>query len=213
MSRIVCGWYTPDYAKWADELAASCTRVGESFDLVAVEKRTGGWESETQRKPLMVRDALVKHGDKDLIVFIDVDATVEKPLDELQRSFRGDIGLYCRARVRTRRHIFFRSGTIALTPGEHTSAFIDAWCVEAGQSEYGTVDQDSLLRAVEQAKNATLQMLPIAYCATKHDIENGLVAFEQVVILHEQASFSSAEKESWLSKRTRRVISALKYKE
>jgi hypothetical protein len=213
VSRIVCGWYTPDYAKWADELAASCTRVGESFDLVAVEKRTGGWESETQRKPLMVRDALVKHGDKDLIVFIDVDATVEKPLDELQRSFRGDIGLYCRARVRTRRHIFFRSGTIALTPGEHTSAFIDAWCVEAGQSEYGTVDQDSLLRAVEQAKNATLQMLPIAYCATKHDIENGLVAFEQVVILHEQASFSSAEKESWLSKRTRRVISALKYKE
>jgi hypothetical protein len=213
VSRIVCGWYTPDYAKWADELAASCTRVGESFDLVAVEKRTGGWESETQRKPLMVRDALVKHGDKDLIVFIDVDATVEKPLDELQRSFRGDIGLYCRARVRTRRHIFFRSGTIALTPGEHTSAFIDAWCVEAGQSEYGTVDQDSLLRAVEQAKNATLQMLPIAYCATKHDIENGLVAFEQVVILHEQASFSSAEKESWLSKRTRRVISALKYKD
>jgi hypothetical protein len=32
-----------------------------------------------------------------------------------------------------------------------------------------------------------------------------------VAILHEQASFSSKQKESWLSKRTRRVMSALKY--
>jgi hypothetical protein len=210
VSRIVCGWYTPDYAKWADGLAASCRRVGEAFDLVAVEKRPGGWESETQRKPLMVRDALIKHGDKDLIVFVDVDATVEKPLDELQRSFRGDIGLYCRARVRTRRQIFFRSGTIALTPGQHTSAFIDAWCAEARQSERGTVDQDSLLQAVEKATSATLQMLPIAYCATRHDVEHGHLTVEQAVILHEQASFSSTQKESWLSKRTRRVMSALK---
>lgn len=210
MSRIVCGWYTPDYAKWADGLAASCRQLGESFDLTAVEKRSKGWEAETQRKPLMVRDALAKHGDKDLIVFMDVDATVEKPLDELQRVFRGDIGLYCRARVRTRRHIFFRSGTIALKPGEHTRAFIDAWCVAAGQSAYGTVDQDSLLRAVEDATSATLQMLPIAYCATKLDVQNGHVAMEHVAILHEQASFTSAQKESWLSKRTRRVMSALK---
>lgn len=210
MSRIVCGWYTPDYAKWADGLAASCKQVGEAFDLVAVEKRSGGWESETQRKPTMVRDALLKHGDKDLIVFVDVDATVEKPLDDLQRSFRGDIGLYCRARVRTRRQIFFRSGTIALTPGRHADAFIDAWCIEAERSEYGTVDQDSLLRAVENATSATLQMLPIAYCATRHDIENGLVAVDQVAIMHEQASFTSTQKELWLSKRTRRVMSALK---
>lgn len=211
MNRIVCGWYTPDYSKWAEGLAASCEHVGESFDLVAVEKRSGGWEAQTQRKPFMVRDALLRHADKDLIVFIDVDATVEKPLDDLQRSFRGDIGLYCLARVRTRRQIFFRSGTIALSPGRNTTAFIDAWCDAAGRSSYGTVDQDSLLHAVERATKATLQMLPIAYCATKHDIENGHVAIEQVAILHEQASFSSKQKELWLSKRTRRVMSALKY--
>lgn len=210
MNRIVCGWYTPDYAKWADGLAASCRQVGEAFDLMAVEKRPRGWEAETQRKPLMVREALARHGDKDLIVFVDVDATVERPLDDLQRLFRGDIGLYCRARVRTRRHIFFRSGTIALRPGQHTSAFIDAWCDEAGQSAYGTVDQDSLLHAVERATNATLQMLPIAYCATKLDVRNGHIGIERVAILHEQASFTSAKKESWLSKRKRRVLSVLR---
>ena len=142
---------------------------------------------------------------------IDVDATDEKPLDSLQRSFRGDIGLYCRARVRTRRHIFFRSGTIVLSPGRSTTAFIDAWCEAAGCSGYGTVDQDSLLHAVESATGATLQVLPIAYCATKHDIDNGLVAIEDVALLHEQASFSSMQKESWLSKRSRRIMSALKY--
>jgi len=210
VSRVVCGWYTPDYKKWADGLAASCARVGELADLVAVDKKYPGWEAETQRKPLMVRDALLKHGDKDLIVFLDVDATIEKPLDELQRSFRGDVGLYCRTRLRTRRQIFFRSGTIALAPNQHTSSFIDAWCAEAGKSGYGTVDQDSLVLAVENATSATLQMLPIAYCATKHDIEHGLVAVENVAILHEQASFTSTQKESWLSKRTRRVIAALK---
>lgn len=177
---------------------------------MAVEKRPKGWEAETQRKPLMVREALARHGNKELIVFVDVDATVERPLDDLQRSFRGDIGLYCRARVLTRRHIFFRSGAIALKPGEQTSGFIDAWCEEAGQSAYGMVDQDSLLRAVERATNVTLQMLPLAYCATKLDVQNGQVAIDKVAILHEQASFTSAKKESWLSKRKRRVLSALR---
>lgn len=211
MSRIICGWYTPDYSRWAEGLAASCEQAGEVCDLAPVEKCDGGWEAETQRKPFMVRNALKKHADQDLIVFIDVDATVEKPLDGLQLSFRGDIGLYCRARVRTRRHIFFRSGTIVLSPGRNTTAFIDAWCEAAGRSGYGTVDQDSLLHAVESATGATLQVLPIAYCATKHDIDNGLVAIEDVAILHEQASFSSTQKESWLSKRSRRIMSALKY--
>lgn len=210
VSRIVCGWYTPDYAKWAEGLAASCDRAGEAHDLVAVDKKHAGWEAETQRKPFMVRDALARHRDKDLIVFLDVDATVEKPLSELQRDFRGDIGLYCKSRLRTRRHVFFRSGTIVLAPNRHAGALVDAWCTEAERSGRGTVDQDSLLLAVEAATTATLQMLPIGYCATKHDIENGLAKAEEVTILHEQASFTSAVKESWFSKRVRRALAAIK---
>jgi hypothetical protein len=210
VSRIVCGWYTPDYKKWADALAASCDRVGEPHDLVAVDKKHTGWEAETQRKPFMVREALRKHRDKSMILFLDVDNTLEKSLDELQRIFRGDIGVFCRSRMRTRRQVFFVSGTIAIKPNEHAAAFIDAWCDEASKSGRGSVDQDSFVSAVEAATTVTLQMLPVGYGATTLDIKRGSVAREDVTILHEQASFVAAVKESWLSKRTRRFATLLR---
>lgn len=210
MSRIVCGWYTPDYAHWAKGLADSCDRFGEAHDLLAVNKANKSWEAETQRKPFMVLDALNKHSDKHLIVFLDVDAVLLKPLDELQQALRGDVGMYCVSRLRTRRQLFFRSGTLALTPNQHTRKFIEAWCEHARSSGHGTVDQESLINAVEAATSAAIQALSVTYCATKGDLKQGIVKLEEVAILHEQASFASTQKESWFSKRRRRLVAGIR---
>lgn len=205
MDRIVCAWYTPDYSHWAEKLAASCDRAGEKHDLIGVAKTHAGWEAETQRKPFMVRDAVRKYAACSLVVFVDADCTIEKSLDGLQQSFHADIGVYCRSVMRTRRQVFFRSGTIALSPNERTYQFLDHWCAAAGDSHHGTVDQDSFAVAVETATLTRIQFLPIAYCTTRKDIAQNLAASSDAVILHDHASLESADKESWFSKRWRRM--------
>lgn len=210
MSRIICGWYTPDYAKWAEGLAASCKKHGERFDLVAVDKNGDSWETETQRKPNMIRRAMRAHAGQDLIIFVDVDATIQSPLDELELYLHGDVAFYGRAKMRTRNHLYFRSGTVLVRPRSAAEPFVGAWQRIAEASPPGTVDQDSLITAMELSPDTTFQMLPLEYCATVYDIGKGLIKQRDVKILHESASAETPElKEGWFSKRRRRLGSWL----
>lgn len=206
-SRIVCGWYTPDYRQWAERLAASCATHGERADLVAVDKRHASWEAETQRKPLLVRDALKAHGDVDMIAFLDVDCVLREPLDAMQQWFTGDVALYGRSKIRTRQHLWFRSGTLLLRPQRAaTLAFVDEWCRQAEVGGAGTVDQDSIILAMERSPATLFQMLPLRYCATVYDVDKGLIDHDDAVILHDSAStVGQVRKESRAAKKWRRL--------
>ena len=96
---VACGWYTPDYRDWWDQLRPTLERHGASHDFVEVPKCEGGWEVNTMAKPREVAKALRRHPDK-VVLFIDVDCQVQGSLDALA-SIRGwDVAFYVRTKFR-----------------------------------------------------------------------------------------------------------------
>lgn len=181
-SYVVCGWYTPDYAEWASDLKRSLLRHGQPFDLVSVESKAGeSWEATTLRKAREVLKALDRHAGK-TIIFIDVDCQVAGDLAPLT-ELRGDVAFYFHPRRRrsghTKAHI--RSGTIVLKPTTEARRFVERWAEISDRPEYGDVDQDALLLAIN-TPGVLFEQLDVKWCFTKADKCNG------PVIIHGSAS-------------------------
>lgn len=182
MSYIVCGWYTPDYEAWVGPLIASLENVGAPHDFVRVEKTAGGWERNTLRKASMIMRSVRSHR-KSTIIFLDVDAIVHEPLDELG-AIQTDIGLHMRGKLsRTGRlRVGMRSGTMVLRPTSATLAFLTLWDGLSEDAPKGTVDQKLLGLAVARTPGLTVTNLPIRFCATAGD------KVARPVIAHDSAS-------------------------
>ncbi len=126
---VVCGWFTddPTYRPLAEQLAASLDAVGAPYDLIAVSKLTGGWESNTLAKAGQALAALNRHPGK-TIIFIDVDHITTSDVSWLAQS-PGDVAMQMVARRR-------RNGSARLAPSaqvmvfkpnEAARRFIEAW--------------------------------------------------------------------------------------
>jgi hypothetical protein len=186
-SYVVCGWYTPDYAGWASDLKRSLLRHGQPFELVSVPSHAGeSWEATTMRKAREVLKALDRHAGK-TIIFIDVDCQVAGDLAPLT-ELRGDVAFYVHPRRRrsghTKAHI--RSGTIVLKPTPEARRFVERWAEISDRPEYGDVDQDALLLAIN-TPGVLFEQLDVKWCFTKSDKCNG------PVIIHGSASKSVAK--------------------
>ena len=181
---IVCGWYTPDYKRWADKLSAGLDRLGIDRDIVAVPKLDGGWERNTLRKAAEVRRAIDRHPDRP-IVFLDVDCEVLGPLDDLVNT-RADVRLYIRVkRRRSSGEVKWggiRSGTMVLNPTSGARELVDLWVAESEAAHYGDVDQSTLAIALAKASSTSYAPMPLAYCATIGD------KHPYPIILHDSAS-------------------------
>ncbi|MGD9830702.1 MAG: hypothetical protein AB7U66_18425 [Hyphomicrobiaceae bacterium] len=182
MSYIVCGWYTPDYEPWLAPLVASLERVRAPYDLVRVEKLAGGWERNTLRKPEMIAAALHRHPGQ-VVIFLDVDAVVRAPLDELA-TLSTDIGVHMRGKLSRlgRPRIAARSGTMVLCPTARTRAFVGRWQELSSTAPWGVVDQRTLMIAMTATPGLTVTNLPVRYCATAAD------RVADPVIAHDRAS-------------------------
>lgn len=179
---VVCGWYTPDYAFWADRLRRSLEAVGAPHDFVEVEMSGAGWERTTMRKASEVRKALLRHPDK-TVIFVDVDCTVNGPLTPLSR-IDGDVGFFIRTRFRKNgsAKIGIRSGTIVVRPVKRALDFVDAWIAEGANARSYSVDQDSLMVALGRVPGLTITALGVEWCATEGD------TCVRPVIYHDRAS-------------------------
>ncbi|MDO9383874.1 MAG: putative nucleotide-diphospho-sugar transferase [Hyphomicrobiaceae bacterium] len=186
-SYVVCGWYTPDYAGWANDLRQSLLRHGQPFELVRVESHPGeGWEATTMRKAREVLKSLDRHAGK-TIIFIDVDCEVAGDLAPLTQ-LRGDVAFYVHPRRRrsghTKAHI--RSGTIVLKPTPEARRFVERWVDISDRPEYGDVDQDALLLSIN-TPGVLFEQLDVKWCYTKSDKCNG------PLIIHGSASKNVAK--------------------
>lgn len=155
---IICGWYTPDYQAFADKFKASLLNSNCPFDLTQVEKKPGGWEKNTLRKPEMVRLFLTRHPHK-TIILSDVDAQVMGSLDEAA-DIDCDVALKLAAKNK-RGHIFIvpRSGTMIIKPTPTTLQLVENWERRCATSVYGRTDESCLAEAIEDTPGLRLVAL------------------------------------------------------
>ncbi|MGD9803398.1 MAG: putative nucleotide-diphospho-sugar transferase [Hyphomicrobiaceae bacterium] len=189
---VVCGWYTPDYAAWVTPLRASLDKVGAPHDFVSVDKRRGGWARNTLRKPAMMIQAMRRHA-RTTIIFLDVDAIVFAPLDDLA-AIKTDIGLHMRLgkdRLGTPR-LGLRSGTMVLRATDGTVSFLHRWAEFSDGTRRGLVDQNTLTMALARTPELTVTNLSVRFCATRADgVHNPVVA-------HERASAANGWAGRWV---------------
>lgn len=180
--RVVCAWYTPDYAHWADALKVGLDRHGERHDIVEVEKMAGGWERNTMRKPHQIMAAMKRHP-TDTVIFLDVDCEVLESLAALAK-IKGDIGLYFCAKVMRNgvARINARSGTIVLRNTPAATRFVRKWMELGRRAPKGTVDQHTLPIAIAETPDLSVTMLDNRFCAIPCD------KVINPVILHDNAS-------------------------
>ncbi len=185
---VVCGWFTPDYRPWWDNLRAELDANGAPYDFVEVAKQSGGWESNTMRKPAQVKAAMQRHPDK-TIIFLVVDCSVPGGYAGLERlaGTSGDVGFHFRTKWRRSggHRLGPRSGTMVFKPTESGRAFVDAWIKETGSAPRYTVDQTSLAVAMGRCPNVAITMLDVSYCAIPDD------KCAEPIILHDRASKSA----------------------
>jgi hypothetical protein len=112
-----------------------------------VDKRSGGWERNTLRKPAMILKAMRRHPEKS-IIFLDVDAVVHEPLDELA-AIPGDIGLHLRIGIAHtgRPRLGMRSGTMVLRRTDRAASFLRRWA-ELSECARGGISHCSFLAAL-----------------------------------------------------------------
>ena len=184
MPYAVCGWYTPDYQNWETKLRESLIRHAQPHDLVPVEKDPAAcWEATTMRKAREVLKALNRHPAK-TVIFIDVDCCVEGDLSPLTR-LRADVAFFFHPRRRRSGHAkaHIRSGTMVFKPTAEARRFVERWVAISDRPEYGDVDQDALLLAID-TPGVLFEQLDVKWCCTKSD------RCSSPVIVHDSASKS-----------------------
>jgi len=156
---IICGWFTPDYAKWAERLRDSLEAVGAPYELVNIPKAPGGWEANTMRKAEQVLAAMDRHPDK-TIIWTDMDAVVTGDLSPLSR-LTADVGLRLQAkRRRGRTWIIPRAGTKVINPTHAARRLVEKWVEASKETRWGDVDETPLAIALAETPGVTVLPLP-----------------------------------------------------
>ena len=189
---IVCGWYTPDYAKWAHPLRDNLDRLGIDHDFVEVEKLDGGWEHNTMRKPGQILAAMYRHPNR-TIVFLDVDCAVLEPLDALA-GINDDVAVHFRCKMLKdgTPRLNTRSGTLVINPTRKAAEFVAVWHNLSVNAPRGCVDQRTLPMAIATTPGLSMHVLDVRYCAVPSD------GASKPVILHDSASRATAKVPSFM---------------
>lgn len=183
---VVCGWYTPNYADWAQKIIANLSSLGLPHDFVCVAPESAYWQTVTLMKAQQALNAMGRHPDK-TVVLLDVDCQVLSAEAILaMEDLPGDVGFYLRTKFRRAGKVRFgaRSGTMFFKPTSGALAFVRKWVELSGQAPPYSVDQDSL--AVAIGKTPTLlHFLDVRYCAVAGD------RVENPYVLHANAAATS----------------------
>lgn len=145
---VVCAWFTPDYALYAERFRQSLIEHGAPHDLIEVEKPKGaGWEKITRLKPSIMTNFIEKHPGK-TIVLSDVDALCRgelAPLADLECDVAFKFGL---KRLRGRYMLTPRSTVVVVKPTELAHRLIVNWTQTSANASFGDTDESSLTHAL-----------------------------------------------------------------
>ena len=179
---IVCGYYTPDYARWLPSLTASLDAHGLPHDFVMTYKLTSGWEANTRVKPMHILDAMSRHPSS-VIIFLDVDCLVRGDLSPLA-NLHGDVALNLTIQRQRGRGIWLRAraGTLVMKPNLRARQFVHSWIDHCQQATYGEDDETALSRTLISHSDVTIQQLHPRWRATAGSLK------PDDIIIHDSAS-------------------------
>ena len=159
---------------------------------IAYPEDKGSWTKNTQLKPIIIMDALLKH--KQAVVYLDADATIEYYPELFDRLQAYDIGVHYfdffkfwrNEEGNTKREVL--GGTLYFNYNEKVLAFMDSW-IKQTQGIYN--DQQSLNIVVTQWKTKlNIYNLPIEYITIRKgkfvppEIKNPCIIHNQVSRLY-----------------------------
>lgn len=202
---IICGWYTPDYTPWANNLIQNLDDLGLPHDIIAVPALSGGWEKITMGKAAHVLAAIDRNPGK-TIIFLDVDCEVIRA-DKVRELVQvdGDVAFYLKTRFRRAGGIKWetRSGTLVVQPTQEARKFVEVWRDISAMAPIYSIDQDSLAVAMGRVPGCVFHILDVRHCA---------IAYDKVAdpwIFHSSASFTIPKARKW-KRRIARFFSFLK---
>lgn len=169
---VITGFYTPNYSSIAANLVRSLDAHAVCHRIYAVEPIGATWQGETLRKPQIVLRAMADHPDT-VVVFMDVDCTVNGPLDPLVSN--ADIGLHFFQKGR--RRVITSSRVVAFRPTPCARRVVELWqkkCLAAISSlqsrrvrsrdrmshKHTETDEGLLMEAVLSVPNVTIRQFP-----------------------------------------------------
>ncbi len=207
MSRptIVAGWYTPDYAHYANALIASLIQHGTPETLirfVSVEKPNQGWARNAGRKPSMILRAMDANPDVRLL-WIDVDCVVRKNPIPFVTTIEADLTLHFVGRIIDKfGYTFLTTATMVINPSARP--LIERWAQLA--TEFPNVDDEATLAlAIPLEAGATVGVLDPALA------DNDWSEGDRSIIVHDTRG-GGKRRGKWLGpvKRLRRRTRALR---
>jgi len=215
---IVCGFYTPDYAEIAANLAKSLDLHSIPYKLYPVEKFGKAWIAQPLRKPEIILRCMEEFPHR-VVIFMDADCTVHADISPLIEEVV-DVGVYFFKTPRgpKKGQIFPSSRVVVCRPTERTKLFLENWrgkCQETIQkllavdgserklwSRGLTEDNDEklLLDAMAETSHLNIHILPASFSA----YEEG----EDCIVSHKSArdKLAPPEKGPSIFKQFRRRI-------
>lgn len=172
-------------------LLPSLIKFSIPYDIAYPEDK-GSWQLNTQLKPTVIKEMLLKH--KQAIVYLDSDATIEYYPELFDKLQDYDIGIHYfdfykfwrNKEGNAKREVL--GGTLYFNYNEKVLAFMDAW-IKQTQGNYN--DQQSLNIVVTQWKTKlNIYNLPIEYITIRKgkfvppEIKNPCIIHNQVSRLY-----------------------------
>jgi len=178
---VVCGFYTPDYADIAANLARSLDAHTIAHKIYPVQKFGETWIAQPLRKPEIILRCMEEFPGR-VIVFMDADCMVHDDIAPLAEGI-ADVGLHLFKTPRgpKRGQVFPSSRVVVCRPTETTKAFLRIWRAkcEATMQSLAQVrgsqrklwsrgltednDEKLLLDAIAETTYLTVHILPAHY--------------------------------------------------
>lgn len=204
---LVTGFFTPDYAPLAAELAAGLRILAQPHHLFAVA-RSGDWSSQTMRKPRIVLDAMAAYPDKALIL-MDVDCIVRCPLDELPAAAPpADMACYMAVKTkrlgRHRQRASLSSRVMLIRPTQGARQLMLRWEEACTERPWMHGDEPNLVLALARAVGSSFSPIDGRYSGREID---GAPA--DAAIVHESARGHGSRLERALARLRARLAGAV----
>lgn len=187
---LVISFYTENtpYQLEALSLIQSLSTLHIEAEVVGVASRKT-WAHNCAIKPFFIQEKLRQH--QRPVFWVDVDAIfLRKP--DFTEMVNWDIGVRTIERMHFDRRFKYVSGSLFCNYTIRALRFIDAWCslcTEAlkKQDDPVCLDQTGLADLIDSGFDVSIYPLPVAY-AKIFDLDSDLIAPEEVIIEHHQAS-------------------------
>lgn len=159
---IICGWYTPNYAPYAERLKETIPK-GLRFDFTAMLSSTLNWATLTRLKARMALRFRETYSNETLML-IDVDAEIIGNADDIVNICASGADVSVRVSSRPDKGSLYwpNSALLVLQPTKYCNEMLHHWAYlcESVTDKF-TDDEHCLARAMAETPGLIVRALPV----------------------------------------------------